>query len=182
MSYDITFIRKSDSVTLDNINSILEDTDVESTDFDFLSLEFKNELIKQLKDEGLKFEIFQAKEGTSSNYFELNFPTYQVVLFDNQISISVPYWDDNTSEQVNKEVKAISNILLDNGFIGYDPQIGKLITEKFDFKDNFTASQEMVKGHLNQENNESVSTPQVAIIFLIVVVAFLLFKAMKLFR
>lgn len=182
MGYNLIFIRKSNAVTLDNIDSILENTNVESTDFDFFSLEFKKELIKQFKKIGLKFEVFHAKEGVESSHIELNFPTYQISLFDSQISISIPYWDENTSMQIDKEIKTISNILIGNGFIGYDSQIGELITEKVDFKNNFAISKEVVKEHSQQEKQKSFLSIPVFLLLGVFVVVFLMFKVLRFFK
>ncbi|MEY4571654.1 MAG: hypothetical protein RLZ10_865 [Bacteroidota bacterium] len=100
MSYDIYFIKRKD-LTSKNIETILE-SDVSKTDQHFVSkqimLEFKDKLIQQ----GLKFEVF---EKTDEDYLELNFPTYQINMFNSQFAISVPYWDSNGDDEINYEIK-----------------------------------------------------------------------------
>ena len=132
MSYDLHFLRRKD-LTLDNIGGILEG-EIVKTDPHFITKEIKTKIIESLKSQGLAFDSFENHE---ESYVELNFPTYQVAMFSSQISISVPYWDINSEEGINKEVKQIVNTLLDNGFTGYDPQREEFITAKYKFQESF---------------------------------------------
>ena len=74
MSYYIYFIKKKD-LNSDNVHDILETTELKSENESFISKDLMKSLIEQLKSEGLKFEIFEGKD---EDYFELNFPTYQL--------------------------------------------------------------------------------------------------------
>jgi hypothetical protein len=86
MSYDIYFIKRKD-LTSNNIETILE-SDVSKSDQHFVSKQLMLEIKDKLIQQGLKFEVF---EKTDENYLELNFPTYQVSMFNSQFAISVPY-------------------------------------------------------------------------------------------
>ncbi len=77
MSYDIYFIKKKD-LNSDNVYDILESTEPKSDNEVFISKDFMQSLIKELKSEGLEFEIFGGKD---EDYFELNFSTYQLFNF-----------------------------------------------------------------------------------------------------
>jgi hypothetical protein len=150
MSYDIYFIKRKD-LTSNNIETILE-SDVSKTDQHFVSkqtmLEIKDKLIQQ----GLRFEVF---EKTDEDYLELNFPTYQISMFNSQFAISVPYWDSNGDDEINYEIKIITNTLLDNGFTGYDPQTEEFIVTKYEFKKNFSESKNVVDKTLkNHTDND----------------------------
>jgi len=148
MSYEIYFIKKKD-LNSDNIYDVMETIEPKSDNEIFLSKDFMKSLIEQLKSEGLEFEIFEGKD---EDYFELNFPTYQLSMFNSQIAISLPYWDENSNDGVNKEVKQITNVLLYNELKGFDPQTEEFITESYEFQQTFTETKTVVNTHLNSEN------------------------------
>ena len=147
MSYDIYFIKRKD-LTSQNIEIILESGALK-TDKHYVSkqqmLEIKDKLIQQ----GLKFEVFEKQD---EEYLELNFPSCQVSMFNNQFAISIPYWDNKHDDGINHEVKIITNTLLDNGFTGYDPQTEEFIVSKHAFRKTFTESKN------GAENTRSVRT------------------------
>ena len=174
MSYDIYFIRRKD-LTSKNIETILE-ADVLELDQHFVSkqqmLEVKDKLIQQ----GLKFEIFEKPD---EDYLELNFPTYQVSMFNSQFAISVPYWDRNSNDGINKEIKIIANTLLDNGFTGYDPQTEEFIIAKYEFKKSFTESKIVVDKTLNTQTEGSFNYKYVGIVIAILVIGIVIWKLLK---
>jgi len=125
----------------DNVYDIMETNDPKPNSEIFLSKEFMKSLIEEMKSEGLEFKIFEKND---KDYFELNFPTYQLSMFNSQIAISLPYWDENSNEGVNNEVKQITNVLLNNDLKGFDPQTENFITEPYDFSQKFTETKTAV--------------------------------------
>lgn len=174
MSYDIYFIKRKD-LTSNNIETILE-SDVSKNDQHFISkkimLEIKDKLIKQ----GLKFEVF---EKTDQDYLELNFPTYQITMFNGQFAISVPYWDSNSDDGINNEIKIITNTLLDNGFTGYDPQTGEFIVTKYEFKKNFSESKAVVDKTLKIHTDNNVSYKYIGIGVAVIVIGIIIWRLLK---
>ncbi len=132
MSYDIYFI-KSRRLDGGNIEELLESDAVE-TDQHFIPKELMGEIKIAFENKGLKFETFEGKE---QDYLELNFDTFQVSMFNSQVGISLPYWDSNSSEGINKEVGQIIEVLLEKGFTGYDPQTERFISRNEVFQPNF---------------------------------------------
>ena len=147
MSYDIYFIKKKD-LNSENVYDIMETTEPKPDNEIFISKDFMKSLIEQLNSEGLEFKIFKGKD---EDYFELNFPTFQLSMFNSQIAISLPYWDENSNDGVNNEVKQITNVLLSNDLKGFDPQTEDFITEPYEFQKTFTETKTVVNNHLNSE-------------------------------
>jgi hypothetical protein len=151
MSYDIYFIKKKD-LNSENVYDILETTEPNPENEIYISKDFMKSLIEQLKSEGLEFEIFEGKD---EDYFELNFPTYQLSMYNSQLAISLPYWDENSSEGINKEIKQIANVFLKNDFTGFDPQTEEFITEPYELQKTFTETKTVVDNHLKSESQQS---------------------------
>ena len=147
MSYDIYFIKKKD-LNSENVYDIMETTEPKPDNEIFISKDFMKSLIEQLNSEGLEFKIFKGKD---EDYFELNFPTFQLSMFNSQIAISLPYWDENSNDGVNNEVKQTTNVLLSNDLKGFDPQTEEFITEPYEFQKTFTETKTVVNNHLNSE-------------------------------
>jgi len=147
MSYKIYFINKKD-LNSENVYNILEVTEPNPKNEIYISKYFMKSLIEQLKSKGLEFKIFQDKD---EDYFELNFPNYQLSMFNSQIVISLPYWNENSNEGINKEIKQITNVFLKNDFIGFDPQTEEFISEPFEFQKTFTETKTIVDNHLKTE-------------------------------
>ena len=147
MSYDIYFIKKKD-LNSENVYDIMETTEPKPDNEIFISKDFMKSLIEQLNSEGLEFKIFKGKD---EDYFELNFPTFQLSMFNSQIAISLPYWDENSNDGVNNEVKQTTNVLLSNDLKGFDPQTEDFITEPYEFQKTFTETKTVVNNHLNSE-------------------------------
>ena len=72
-------------------------------------------------------------------------------MFNSQIAISLPYWDENSNDGVNNEVKQITNVLLSNDLKGFDPQTEDFITEPYEFQKTFTETKTVANNHLNSE-------------------------------
>lgn len=163
MSYDIYFIKRKD-LTLNNIEAILE-SDALTTDNHFirkqLMIKIKDKLVKQ----GLKFEVF---EESNEGYLELNFPTYQVSMYNNQFEISVPYWNSNSNDGINNEIKIIINTFLEEGFTGYDQQTGEFIVSKYEFKRTFSESKSTIDKTQNKLPNNNLNYIFIGIAILIV--------------
>jgi len=100
MSYDIYFIKRKD-LNLNNVNQILE-ADVIKSSKHFVSKELMMKIKESLISKGLKFEVFV---GNDEDYLELNFPSYQVSMFNIQIALSIPYLDANNNDIITEEVK-----------------------------------------------------------------------------
>ncbi|MEQ1605504.1 MAG: hypothetical protein ABL999_11615 [Pyrinomonadaceae bacterium] len=173
MSYDIYFI-KSDGLSSENIDEYLE-TEVSDTDQHFISKALMNEVKVELAANGLSFETFEGKQ---DDYVELNLETYQISMSNSQIAVSLPYWDINSSDAIDIEVKLISKVLIERGFTGYDPQTGKCFTEPTTFLTEFSRTNENVKEHFppqvsNEKTSEFWRLIKLGVIF---VLAFLLIK------
>lgn len=150
MSYDLYFL-KSKKPTLDNIDEFLAE-DASESDEHFISSVLMKEISATLEEKGLKFESFEGKEG---DYLELNFDTFQVSMFHSQIAISLPYWDVNRSDAVNKQVKLISNVLFERGFTGCDPQTSRLFADSDAFSTEFAQTHKSVAEHLAKSVNSN---------------------------
>src|SRR5690606_4945909 len=118
-------------------------------------------------------------EKSDEDYLELNFPTYQVSMFDSQFAISVPYWDSNSDDAINNEIKIITNTLLDNGFTGYDPQTEEFIVTKYEFKKNFSESKTVVDKTLNNQPDNSSNLKYIGIGIAIIIVGIIIWKLLK---
>lgn len=151
MSYDIYFIKKKD-LNSENVYDILETTEPNPENEIYISKDFMKSLVEELKSEGLDFEIFEDKD---EDYFELNFPSYQLSMFNSQLVISLPYWDENSNKGINKEIKQITNVFLKNDFTGFDPQTEEFITEPYEFQKTFTETKTVVDNHLKSESQQS---------------------------
>ena len=153
MSFELYFIKKDD-LNINNVYPILEAEDVNQSNDFFVSKRLMVDIQKFLIDNGLKFEMF---EGKKEDYFELNFPSYQLSMFNSQIVISIPYWDENSTDKVNKEIKIITNVLIENGFTGFDSQTEEFITQKYIFQKTFSETKLVVDDNFNKFENNSLS-------------------------
>jgi hypothetical protein len=152
MSYDIYFVRKAD-LTIDEFNTILETDEVNESDELFIHQNLKESIQETIKREGLAFETFAGEDG----YLELTFPTFQLSMFNNQIGISLPYWDENSTDETHKDVQLIINTLLEKGFTGFDPQTEEFITRTHDIGKKFTEVKTIVDQRVVQETRSSNS-------------------------
>lgn len=148
MSYDIYFIKKKD-LNPGNVQDILETTDINSDSEIYISKDFMKVLIGELESKGLEFDIY---EGKNEDYFELNFPTYQLSMFNSQISVSLPYWDKNSNEGTHREIKQITNVFIDNDLTGFDPQTDEFITSPYEFQSTFKEIKSNIDQHVNLES------------------------------
>lgn len=162
-------------MTSKNIETILE-SDVSKTDQHFVSKQQMLELKDKLIQQGLKFEVFEKPD---EDYLELNFPTYQVSMFNSQFALSVPYWDSNSDDGINNEIKIITNTLLDNGFTGYDPQTEEFIVTKYEFKKNFSESKTVVDKTLKTQTENNFNYTYLGIGIAIIVIGKIIWKLLK---
>ena len=68
----------------------------------------------------------------------------------------MPYWDKNSGEGVNREIKKIINVFLEYDFKGFDPQTEEFINEPFEFKESFKESKRVVD-NLGDSESKAVS-------------------------
>ena len=158
---------------------ILETTEIKESDDFFVSKDLMWKLKSTLEEKGLKFEVFESK---TEEFIQLNFPTYQVSMFNSQLAITIPYWDSNSDDGINKEIKIITNVFLENGFTGFDPQNEQFIKEKYEFQKTFTETKSVVDEHLNINNNnltDNISAKYIGIGLGIILVVIILWKAIK---
>lgn len=179
MSYEIFFLKKK-NLNREKINSILESTEANESDDFFVSKDLMLKLKSELKEKGLNFEIFESK---TEDYIELNFPTYQISMFNSQIAISLPYWDSNSNDGINNEIKIITNVLIDKGFTGFDPQIEQIISRKYELQKKFAETKTVVDENLNANKNLNFdndnSTKIIGIVLGAVLVGILIWKFIK---
>ena len=162
-------------MTSDNIETILE-SDALETDKHFVSRQQMMALKDELLQQGLKFEVF---ENPGEAYLELNFPTYQVSMFNSQIVVSVPYWDSNVHDGIHAEIKSIANTLLDNGFTGYDPQTEEFIVSKYAFQQRFTESKTVVDKTLNPQADVKPNYAYVGLGIAVIVIGIIIWKLLR---
>lgn len=176
MSYDITFVKFS-HLTLDNAYDVLEMTDVDPSSETYVSRDEMESIIAEIANIGIEFDQFEGKDGS---HFELNFPSYQVFLFHSQLAISVPYWDENNSEKIDKEIKQISNVFLNNGFRGFDSQTEEIIESPYTFQQTFSETKAIVDSARPKEKSIIGNNMlYIGIGFLIVITLFVIFKLVK---
>ena len=174
MSYDIYFIKRKD-LNSKNIETILE-SEVSKNDQHFVTKQEMLELKDKLIQQGLKFEVFEKSD---EDYLELNFPTYQVSMFNSQFAISVPYWDSNSDDGINNEIKIITNTLLDNGFTGYDPQTEEFIVTKYEFKKNFSESKTVVDKTLKNHTDNNLNYKYIGVGIAVIIIGIIIWKLLK---
>lgn len=174
MSQDITFIR-TQNLDLENVYRFLE-TEVTQDDEHFVSKDLMNKLIVEIKELGFDFEVFDYK---NEDGCELNFATYQVAMYNSEITISVPYWDENSSEKIDKEIKQITNVLIENGFSGFDSQTEEFITQKYQFKTAFTESKTVVDNHLILKKEKGNTTMYIGVSLCVLLIGYLVWKMFK---
>lgn len=175
MSYDIYFVRKKD-INVDSFNELLELEEVSESDEIFISKGLKSSLKESIKSKGLSFETFDGDD----DYLELNFPTFQVSMFNSQIAISIPYWDENQDTDISTHVRLIVGILLENGFSGYDPQTEDIISSSFEFGSSFTEVKTIVDKQLPYSTTSSNSMVlYIGIGLGIIILVLLLWKFIK---
>jgi len=162
----------------DNVYDVMETTEPKSDNEIYISKDFMKSLIEKLKSEGLEFQIFEGKE---EDYFELNFPTYQLSMFNGQITITLPYWDENRNDGINKEVKQITNVFLNNKLKGFDPQTEEFIRVPYEFQMTFTETKTVVDSHMNSEtqSHNGNTLMYLGIGLGILILGFLIWKMIK---
>jgi hypothetical protein len=177
MSYDLYFIKKKD-LNSENVYDILETTELKPDNEIYISKDYMKTLIEELKMEGLEFEVFEGKD---EDHFELNFPTYQLSIFNSHITISLPYWDQNSNDGINKEIKLLTNVLLKNDLTGFDPQTEDFITELYEIQGAFSETKTVVDSSLKSEPQKSNydNLMYIGIGFVIMIVVILIWRKIK---
>lgn len=144
MSYDIYYFRSS-HVSAENVDDFLE-ADVAESDPNFISRSLMQEIKKDLENHGLVFETFEKED---EDYLELNFDTYQICISNSEIFVSLPYWHENGDADVQSQLKQISQLLIEKGFSGYDPQSERTFSDPNDFSTDFASVNEKVHDHFS---------------------------------
>jgi hypothetical protein len=147
MSYDLTFYNKKNMTAEEVEEFFVNETIVKEIDS-----KKKLKIIEELKKENLQFEIEDLE-----NDIELNFETYQISIFNNEISISIPYWKENSDKKVVNEINTICSILLKNDMTGYDLQSEIVFNEEIDFGEMYDANFEAVSHILNDITDEEIN-------------------------
>lgn len=177
MSYDIYFIKKK-GISAEEIDVLLE-AEVKSTDDHYVSKELMINIYQKLSQEGLKFELFESHD-SDGDYYKLNFPTYQVCIFNSMIAVSLPYWDENSESAIDEEVQTITSVLTEFGFLTYDPQTNEVSEGSKRVTQNFTETKERVEQRINdhvERTNHTASYLWIGIGILLI--GFILWRVMK---
>ncbi len=127
MSYDIHFI-KTPVLTAAEVEDLLE-SDLDESDGHFISWESMQEITQKLRETGVLFELFESPE---KEYLELNFESFQLGMFRNELALSVPFWEVNESGETGRQLQKVISTLIRCGFTAYDPQLEELITNEFE--------------------------------------------------
>jgi hypothetical protein len=177
MSYDIYFVKKK-NLTHENVWDVLEILEPTPDNEIYISKDLMISIVDTLQAKGLKFEIFERDD---EDYLELNFPSYQVSMFNSQIVILLPYWDENGEDGIDKEVKLITNVLLDNDLQGFDPQTEEFITERYEFKETFTETKSVVDEHFSTqpETKNGNNLTQVGFGLGVLIIGFVIWKMLS---
>ncbi len=146
----MTFYNKK-NMTIEEVEEFFEN----ETIVEEIESKKKLKIIDELKQKNLQFEI----ENSESD-IEINFETYQLSIFNNEISLSIPYWEENSSEKIIHEINTICSVLLKNGMTGYDPQSEIVFKEEFDFGEMYATNFEKVSPILNDIAEEEDDNPK----------------------
>lgn len=136
MSYDLHFIKNKNLTILQALDS-LEKKSV-SNEFQFSESETKN-IVSEITRMNQHSAI--NNNGTST---EIEFDLFKISLFQNQLSISIPFVKENLSQKTSVQVNSIIDIFLENGCVGLDGQIEKFIDDDYSFKTSFAQSLNVV--------------------------------------
>ena len=142
MSYDIYFIHKQE-LNHENIEEILEGEVTEEDDY-FIPREMMIDLERIFKEKGLQFEITADRD---EEKIELTFPAFQISIFNSQVAISLPYWDENTEETADRDINIVISTLLEKEFTGYDPQREEFITATYNLQNSVSEAKSVVDNH-----------------------------------
>lgn len=142
MSYDIFFV-KDRNLSKEQMESFL-DSDIESDHPQYITPSDHTLLESELENSGLDFDRSEY-EGSIS----FDFPSFQIGVFDNQIALNIPYWEINSNPQIQKKVQAVYQIILQNGYQSFDPQLDALVDDKHDIAASFDQNLNAVKHALD---------------------------------
>lgn len=142
MSYDIFFV-KGQGMNSDQVEDFLE-SDIEPEHPRYIDLEDRNQITHELSSLGLDFDVNRFEDSIS-----LDFPSFQLGIFDNQVTMNIPYWETNTNPLIQKSIQEIFHTLLRQGYQAFDPQIHDLVEAKYDIGANFNRNLDAVKDALD---------------------------------
>jgi len=133
MSYDIHFIKKK-NITLEESLDFLGKQKV-SKEYQFSEAETKNMISEVV-------EMNQHKEiNTTKDSSVIEFETFQVSMFKNQLTISVNYKKENLAQKNIVLVNCVIDAFLENdSCVGLDGQVEKFIDDDYSFKSSFAQS------------------------------------------
>lgn len=180
MSYDIyCYKSKLDRPDLEEAQSVME---IDEENELIADPETKLKIAKALIDYDPKLESFQfdyneiarlqginideAKE--TFNHIELNTPegelATQITVFDNTVSITVPYWySGDTAQEVFNNISQYAKIIRQTvGYFVYDPQTDKVydpITENIFGLDIYKSMTDQVKRMTDEQTQKSERKP-----------------------
>ena len=122
MSYDIFGYKLKDDISLEETLRALNgeaDEDFEGEKFSSQDKETTDEILIQLG-----FTKHQYEE-----YTEYDLEALQIIIFENEISITLPYWEESKAN-LNLAIKIANKIQKKTEIVFFDPQLGKLIAEE----------------------------------------------------
>lgn len=174
MSYDLTFYNKK-NMTTEEVEEFFENEKI----VEEIDSKKKLKIIDELKKENLQFEI-----ENSENDIEINFETFQLSIFNNKISLSIPYWEENSSEKVINEINTICSVLLKNGMTGYDSQSEIVFEEEFDFGEMYATNFDIVSPIVNDiaEEDDNPKRRKILLFFGLLVLGLAIFGLIQLIK
>jgi len=105
MSHDLHFVKGENLETKTIERITCEELKVGSAHF--IDDDLRKELIQVFRELDKDFELHEDK---AEGYTELSFSSFQISLFSNMLSISIPYWDENNSEQFQRLLHKVCQV------------------------------------------------------------------------
>jgi hypothetical protein len=137
MSYDITGYKLSKSGSTEEVLRILNgesDNEFEGEEFSPTELSTIDQLLL------LKGFIKHQTE----NYLNYEFEKMQIEVFENELSIVIPYWEE-AEENLNFAINIAREISGKTEILFFDPQVGNFFPEPTEAKTVFKSTVEKVK-------------------------------------
>ncbi len=132
MSYDIHFIKKKD-ITIQESLEFLEKQKI-SKEYQFSESETK-QMVSEIVEMNQHKGVDTTKDSTA-----IDFDTFQVSMYDTQLTISIPYVKENLAQKIIVQVNCVIDVFLENGCSGLDGQSEKFIDDDYSFKTSFAKS------------------------------------------
>lgn len=124
MSYDIYFVRNV-NIDEDSVWEVLE-AEVNEQGAHYIDSSEQKQISAVIEP-----IVSECEKVVSDRAIELNTPTYQISIFENQVVISLPYWDENQKNEIIGQVQKITNELIRLGFIGFDSHHEEFINGEY---------------------------------------------------